>query len=84
MQRRFSSYKEDVIDFMVVYQLSGRTHPNVYAYLRTSNDQQLLVVPNFFEKLAIICLPKFTAKQIILSNYKDSSMQLSCFNSKTI
>ena len=74
--RRFSSYK-DVIVYGEYTQLS-ENHPNVYAYLRTSNDQRLLVVSNFFEKPAIICLPKFTAKQIILSNYKDSSMQLSC------
>lgn len=74
--RRFSSYKETIV--YGEYTLLSEHHPNVYAYLRTSNHQRLLVVSNFFEKPAIICLPKFTAKQIILSNYNDSSMQLSC------
>lgn len=74
--RRQSCYKDTIV--YGEYTLLSEHHPNVYAYLRTSDDYKLLIVSNFFEKSAIICLPKLTATKIVLSNYKDSSMQLSC------
>lgn len=76
--RRFSSYKDVIVygDYMLL----NEHHPNVYAYLRTYENKKLLVVSNFFEQPAIICLTKWTAKKILLSNYKDSSTQLGCLS----
>ncbi len=74
--RRFSCYKDTIV--YGEYTLLSEQHPNIYAYLRTSDEYKLLIVSNFFDNPAIICLPKLTATKIVLSNYKDSSMQLSC------
>lgn len=76
--RRFSSYKDVIV--YGDYTLLNEHHPNVYAYLRTYENKKLLVVSNFFEQPAIICLTKWTAKKILLSNYKDSSTQLGCLS----
>ncbi|MCU7208862.1 alpha-glucosidase [Turicibacter sp. 1E2] len=74
--RRFSDYKDIIV--YGDYQLVGEHHPNVYAYVRTYGDRRLLIVSNFFEKPTTICLPDLTAKQMVISNYKDSSMHLPC------
>ena len=76
--RRFSSYKDVIV--YGDYTLLNEHHPNVYAYLRTYEDKKLLIVSNFFEQPAIICLTKWNAKKVVLSNYNDSSTQLGCLN----
>lgn len=76
--RRFSSYKDVIV--YGDYTLLNEHHPNVYAYLRTYEDKKLLIVSNFFEQPAIICLTKWNVKKVVLSNYNDSSTQLGCLN----
>lgn len=76
--RRFSAFKDVIV--YGDYTLLNEYHPNVYAYLRTFDHKKLLVVSNFFEQPAIICLTKWTVKQILLSNYKDSSTHLGCLS----
>lgn len=74
--RRFSEYKDVIV--YGDYSLVSEHHPSVYAYMRTYEDRRLLIVSNFFEKPTTICLPDLAAKALVISNYKDSSMNLSC------
>ena len=74
--RRHSEYKDVIV--YGDYELLSENHPNVYAYTRTLDHQKLLIVSNFFAKPAIACLKQLRAKQIILSNYEDSSLSLDC------
>ncbi|MDB8551462.1 glycoside hydrolase family 13 protein [Turicibacter sanguinis] len=74
--RRYSEYKDVIV--YGDYELLSENHPNVYAYTRTLDHQKLLIVSNFFAKPAIACLKQLRAKQIILSNYEDSSLSLDC------
>ncbi|MFT3944156.1 MAG: alpha,alpha-phosphotrehalase [Ancrocorticia sp.] len=47
-------------------------HPDVFAYLRTHDDQQLLVLNNFYGKQTEIEIPpEFVGGTVLISNYDD-------------
>lgn len=55
------------------YTILAEEHEQVYAYLRTLGEEQLLVVLNFFGEPATFELPstvKFQAKELLIANYK--------------
>lgn len=54
------------------YQLLYEDDLNIYSYVRTMNDEMLLVVCNFFDKNVNFRLPeyiKYTTSEILISNY---------------
>lgn len=64
------------------YQPILEEHPTIFAYLRHFKQEKLLVINNFYAKEALFELPlefkKFNRyqKQILISNYKDSSQEI--------
>lgn len=54
-------------------------HPTVYAYSRSYKDQELLVLINFSKQTKSVKLTK-TTTAILLSNYKDSQLDISDIN----
>ncbi|PLT31476.1 alpha,alpha-phosphotrehalase [Peribacillus deserti] len=55
------------------YELLLADHPQVFAYMRTYNNESLLVINNFFDTGAEIDLPEYEgSSRIIISNYEVS------------
>jgi trehalose-6-phosphate hydrolase len=51
-------------------------HPQIFAYVRSTDDEHLLVINNFYGKETIFECPQkwnYFSGEILLSNYKDSS-----------
>ena len=76
--RRHSEYKDVIV--YGDYQLLNENHPSIYAYTRSLEGRKLLVVSNFFANSAIICLNQLNSVKVVLSNYENSSMNLSCLS----
>jgi len=72
--RKNESYS-DVITFGD-FKLLARSDMNIFAYTRTSDDVNLLVVANWSEEDSKISFD-YKAKDIVVSNYQDSSLDLS-------
>lgn len=54
------------------YDLLLRDDPNIFAYVRTLDDEKLLVVCNFYEHTPLFELPdyiKFETSELLISNY---------------
>ncbi|WP_079508189.1 alpha,alpha-phosphotrehalase [Mesobacillus jeotgali] len=67
------------------YQLILEEHPDLFAYVRNGQDEKLLVVNNFYGKESVFELPGTVEAegykvQILLSNYPDSSNDVSQVN----
>ncbi|MCO7127145.1 alpha-glucosidase [Sporolactobacillus shoreicorticis] len=77
-QKLIALRKEHAIFTEGSYELIDRDHPNVYAYKRASDDQELLVVCNFYEQPAVFNYSVEGAYDlhILISNYPDSPHQL--------
>ncbi|WNQ13839.1 alpha-glucosidase [Paenibacillus aurantius] len=59
------------------YQLLLPLHPEIYAYTRSCNESQLLVLLNFFERQPVCELPdsiELEKAELLLSNYEGSSL----------
>lgn len=77
-------------DYSVVvhgkYRLIMEDDEQIYAYTRTWNDQQLLVICNFSEEKADFQLPEtiqFSNKKVLISNYEvDQDQNISSFRLK--
>ncbi|MEZ4983724.1 MAG: alpha-glucosidase C-terminal domain-containing protein [Saprospiraceae bacterium] len=53
------------------YEILQREHPTVYAFKRTLEQEQLLVLLNFSDKNATIALPELeSATQVVINNYQ--------------
>lgn len=59
-------------DFKIILE----NNPNVFAYIRSYNDERLLVINNFYGREAVFNLPKELKLEgqssILISNYKDT------------
>ena len=58
------------------FKLLARSDENIFAYTRTNDDVNLLVVTNWSEEESKISFD-YKAKDIVVSNYQDSSLDLS-------
>lgn len=74
---RRDSHYQDIIVYGQ-YQLLHEDHPMIYAYTRSFEGRTLLIVSNFFAKETMVCFKNLEAQEIVLSNYPDSSLALSC------
>ena len=59
-------------------------HPQIFAYTRSLGNQMLLVINNFYSQDTVFKLPDHIEisgceKKILISNYKDSSLNLNEF-----
>lgn len=75
---------EDVVAYGD-YKILLESHPNIYAYTRSYKNETLLVVNNFYSEEVVLDLSneldsKSNDIKILLSNYKDSSIDLSDLN----
>ncbi|WP_165005758.1 alpha,alpha-phosphotrehalase [Enterococcus sp. ZJ1668] len=58
------------------YQAYEPEHPQVYAYLRSLNGQQLLVLTNFYDTTTTIDIPEdFAEAKILIDNYEETKLQ---------
>ncbi|KFN04061.1 alpha,alpha-phosphotrehalase [Bacillus clarus] len=67
------------------YDVLDKNHPNIWAYTRTTNNEVLLVINNFYEEEITYSLPENVQldemkQEILLSNYKDSSKDITNLN----
>ncbi|QDP38988.1 alpha,alpha-phosphotrehalase [Radiobacillus deserti] len=63
------------------YELILKDHDDIFAYRRTRNNEEILVLNNFYGKETVIELPMdikvdASEQKLILSNYKDSASTL--------
>lgn len=59
------------------YKLLDKDNETVYSYLRSYNDKKILVISNFFDVETTLNIDNLYPKKIIISNYSDSSSDLS-------
>lgn len=64
------------------FQLISGDHPQIFAYIRNSESEKLLVVSNYYGKESSFVLPEDIdvdgyKSEVLLSNYEDSSSQYS-------
>ncbi|MCB0646132.1 MAG: alpha-glucosidase [Saprospiraceae bacterium] len=63
------------------YEIVEKEHPQVYAYARKYNDQQLLIVHNFSKEEAKFALPEnINLGEILINNYPDLKMEKDIFS----
>jgi oligo-1,6-glucosidase len=72
--RRNSEFADTII--FGDYKLLLNDHEQVFAFTRSDEKHQLLVIANFYEQETTIQLDA-QVKEILISNYKDTSMDLS-------
>ncbi|MGL5347189.1 MAG: glycoside hydrolase family 13 protein [Peptostreptococcaceae bacterium] len=61
------------------FKLLYKDHKSIFAYIRELNEERILVVANFYDKIETFELDKDTDykdSEILLSNYKDSSKDI--------
>jgi trehalose-6-phosphate hydrolase len=51
-------------------------HPQIYSYIRTLEDEELLVAANFYDKETELDIPeRFLDAEVLISNYSDTNIQ---------
>ncbi|HZH60110.1 MAG TPA: alpha-glucosidase C-terminal domain-containing protein, partial [Metabacillus sp.] len=78
-QKLISLRKEYDIITTGDYELLLENDPSIFAYLRNTQTEKLLVINNFYDKPATFILPEHVdlrgyKKNILLSNYKDTGL----------
>ena len=57
------------------YEIIQDDHPTIYAYSRTLEDQQMIILLNFSELESSISLPNFDHnKEVLINNYNELSI----------
>jgi oligo-1,6-glucosidase len=57
------------------YEIIQEEHPTIYAYSRTLDDQQMIILLNFSELESSISLPNFDHnKEVLINNYNEFSV----------
>ena len=57
------------------YEIIQEEHPTIYAYSRTLDDQQMIILLNFSELESSISLPNFDHnKEVLINNYNELSI----------
>ena len=57
------------------YEIIQQEHPTIYAYSRTLEDQQMIILLNFSELESSISLPNFNHnKEVLINNYNEFSV----------
>ena len=57
------------------YEILKEEHPTIYAYSRTLEDQQMIILLNFSELESSISLPNFdNNKEVLINNYNEFSV----------
>ena len=57
------------------YEIIQDDHPTIYAYSRTLEDQQMIILLNFSELESSISLPNFDYnKEVLINNYNEFSI----------
>ena len=57
------------------YAIIQDDHPTIYAYSRTLEDQQMIILLNFSELESSISLPNFDHnKEVLINNYNELSI----------
>lgn len=74
--RRHSAYHH-VITYGAYEQIE-KSHPWIYAYIRTTTDDALLVVTSFSKDIQNLNLKNLHVRHVILSNYDDFKKENNC------